>query len=265
MFEGTASTPLFAKRFIQTLPSSFISTQLVYWELSNNILTWYAAFFATVARARLDMAIDYHVSDMTRFTSDFIKENVYHECSHASQYTYAGNSWYSDFVSAELNEILVHNDINDPFNPYGNGTSNNSPTIALGEAWGYHIGHFLAEQRYGTTARCQQEQYPGGAICCNTNYTGHPHTDVLENFNPNLQSDPFRWIPKGLMYDLMDNAEPGATLVNDQVSGYTIQQIFTALQSDVSNMAQYRARLLSQNPGNPTNVNLNALFASYGY
>ena len=265
MFEGLASTPLFAKRFIQTLPSSFISTQLVYWELSNNIITWYLAFFATVARARLDMAIDYHRADMTRFTSDFIKEDVYHECSHASQYVYSGNSWYGDFVSALLAEIVAHPGNQDPLNPYGSGTTNNSPIIALGESWGYHIGHFVTDQRYGATAICQSEQ-DGGAVCCNTNFNGRPHIDVLEQFIPTLATDRFRWIPKGLMNDLMDNVgEPGATFVNDQVFGYTIQQIFTALQSDVSTMAQYRARLLAQNPGNPTNVNVNALFASYGY
>jgi hypothetical protein len=82
---------------------------------------------------------------------------------------------------------------------------------------------------------------------------------------PNLQTDPFRWMPKGLMYDLMDNGEPPATHVNDVVSGYTIAQIFAALQSDVTTVSQYKARLLQQNPGNPTNANLNALFTSYGF
>ena len=28
--------------------------------------------------------------------------------------------------------------------------------------------------------------------------------DVEENFNPNLSSDPFNWIPQGLFYDLND-------------------------------------------------------------
>lgn len=77
---------------------------------------------------------------------------------------------------------------------------------------------------------------------------------------------PFYWIPKGLMEDLMDNGEPTATTkVNDLVSGYTINQIFTALQSDVTSLSQYKARLLQQNPGNTSNNNLNALFTSYGY
>jgi hypothetical protein len=60
--------------------------------------------------------------------------------------------------------------------------------------------------------------------------TNHPEIDVLEYFTPGLPSDPFRWMPKGLMYDLMDNGEPvGVTGVNDLVSGYSINQMFAAL------------------------------------
>lgn len=262
-FSGLASTPLFGKRFIQNLPSSFINLQLLYWEINNvPIIGWYVSFFAAVARARLDMAIDYHLSDMTNFTSDFIKETVYHECGHASQYTYSGNTWYTNAVSAELAEQAAHPNPNDSYNPYGTGITSNSPIIALSEAWGYHIGHFLAEQRYGTAASCHLEQI-GGVNCCYNTFTGHPNLDVLENFNPNLSSDPFKWIPKGLMEDLIDDT-PNEILVNDHVSGLTIQQIFTALQSDVSTMSQYKARLLQQ-IGNGQLTQINNLFSSYNY
>lgn len=74
------------------------------------------------------------------------------------------------------------------------------------------------------------------------------------------------YLPKGLMWDLIDNGENFTVSgVNDQVSGYTIKQIFTALQNDVSSIPQYKTRLLSQNPGNPTNGFINNLFTSYGY
>lgn len=87
---------------------------------------------------------------------------------------------------------------------------------------------------------------------------------MLENFNPNL-SDPFKWIPKGLMWDLMDNtAEPPKTSVNDQVFGFTTQQIFAALQSDVSSVSAYKSRLIQQNAGYQT-TQVNALFTSYNY
>ncbi len=161
-------------------------------------------------------------------------------------------------------EIEAHTSQNDQYNPYGTGNTSNSPIIAPGESWGYHMGHFLAEQRYGITASCQNEQI-GNFTFCNNNFTGHPHLDVLENFVPTLQADPFKWIPKGLMRDLMDNTtEPSQTLVNDQVINYSIQQIFAALQSDITSVSGYKARLIQQNPGNQTTQVTN-LFASYNY
>ena len=61
---------------------------------------------------------------------------------------------------------------------------------------------FWAEQRYGVLGSCQFEQKGGFSYCPGGSV--HPHIDVLEAFDPNLAADPFRWIPKGLMQDLMD-------------------------------------------------------------
>lgn len=70
------------------------------------------------------------------------------------------------------------------------------------------------------------------------------------------------------MQDLMDNT-PGEFVVNDPVSGFTISQIFNALQSDVTTVQQYRARLILQNPNSTANPNLSTqittLFTSYHY
>lgn len=195
---------------------------------------------------------------MKKFTSYI--SLFYHEMSHASHYTQVGTTWYTQFVNAELAEIVAHP--SGSLNPYGDGHSSNSPIIALGEAWAYHMGHFLADQRYGVNASCHIEQ-PGHTFC--PNGTNHPHIDVLENFIPSLTADPFQWIPKGLMEDLMDNgAEPSQTLVTDQVSGFSISQIFSALQSDITTVPTYRARFIQQNPGNQT-TQITALFASYNY
>ena len=54
-----------------------------------------------------------------------------------------------------------------PLNPYGDGHSSNSPIIALGEAWAYHIGQYFTGLRYGNTSRCAGEQsicYGNGEI-----------------------------------------------------------------------------------------------------
>ena len=127
----------------------------------------------------------------------------------------------------------------------------------------------MAEQRYGTLGSCHNEQVGGFNYCPNppTN-TAHPNIDVLEAFDPNLTANPFRWIPKGLMQDLMDNT-PTEVRVNDPVSGFTIPQIFNGLQSDVITVQQYRARLILQNPNSTANPNLSTqittLFTSYHY
>ena len=255
VYNGLSATPLFGKRLISDIPLSFVNTFFV------GVATSITSIIGGITRARLDMVIDYHQNDIGNLTSDYIKSTVYHEASHGSQYSQMGTVWYTNFVNAELAETAKHPF--DQYTPYGDGGSSNSPIIALGEAWGYHMGHFLADQRYGITASCQIEQN-GGLECCNNNYTGHPHIDVLENFIHPLVSDQFQWIPKGLFWDLMDNGEPPFTMINDQVSGYTIQQIFAAYQPDVTTLQQYRDRLLQQNNNNQQTQILN-LFQSYGY
>ncbi|MEO8822887.1 MAG: hypothetical protein ABI366_04870 [Ginsengibacter sp.] len=64
-------------------------------------------------------------------------------------------------------------------------------------------------------------QLAGYGIFYYPNGINHTHIDVLENFNPNLTSDPFKWIPKGLFYDLFDPANeirPTTGPVTDAVS-----------------------------------------------
>lgn len=70
------------------------------------------------------------------------------------------------------------------------------------------------------------------------------------------------------MEDLMDN-KPTENTVNDLVTGFTIPQIFNALQSDITTVQQYWARLILQNPNSTVNPNLSTqltlLFSSYQY
>ena len=155
------------------------------------------------------------------------------------------------------------------YNPYGTGTTSHSPIIALGEGWAYHMGHFLSDQQYGVNGSCTSEQIDafgfGIAFCPNPPaFTDRPQINVLEFFDPNLTTDPFRWIPKGLMEDMMDNTNEINAPITDQVSGFSIQQLYLALQADVNSVPQYRAGLIQQNPGNQTNAVTN-LFQEYHY
>lgn len=89
---------------------------------------------------------------------------------------------------------------------------------------------------------------------------------AMEAFDPNLQNDPFRWMPFGIMHDLRDdtNTEEIFPPTDDQVSGFTLQEMFNALQSDVINPIQFRDRLLLQNSNNQQ-TEVNTLFRRYGY
>jgi hypothetical protein len=76
------------------------------------------------------------------------------------------------------------------------------------------------------------------------------HWWALEDYDPNLSDDPSRWMPLGVLHDLMDDRVDNIDLVDDNVSGYTQQKFFNALQSDVISIPHYKARLLQQNNNN---------------
>ena len=195
-----------------------------------------------------------------------MNELFYHELTHAARYAALGNAWYSTFVNAEITEIVSNVTLG--YSPYGDGTNSSSPIVALGESWAYYIGHIFSDKQYGTSAGCWSEQdgLPG-TTWCNYNGTGHPHLDVEENFNPNLSADHFEWIPQGLFRDLNDNSnEQKATggFVNDNVSGYTNQQMFNAFQSTIFTLQDYRLKLIQLNPNNQS-TEITNLFADYHY
>lgn len=91
----------------------------------------------------------------------------------------------------------------------------------------------------------------------------------MEDFSPFRTFDPFHWIPDVLYYDLMDNRNDQfvpnpRVLINDAVFGFTNQQFFNALESDVKSLSAFRQRLLQQNGNNQANE-VTQLFNAYGY
>ena len=137
------------------------------------------------------------------------------------------------------------------------------------ESWAYCMGHFLSDRTYGTNADNLVEQ---GIFYQNNNPVAglSSHLNLLEDFSPFRNNDPFRWIPEGLFYDLRDNrndqlAIPQRVLINDEVSAYSNKQMFSAFQSNINTLQDYRLRLIQQNPGNPTTNQATNLFMQYGY
>jgi hypothetical protein len=200
------------------------------------------------------------------FILGFIKTTVYHELTHSAHYVKLGNSWYSQFVGAEVNEVI--NTFFSSNKPYGDGSNTfDSPIIALGESWAYHIGEFFADREYGAASQPAGEQFTNYR---NGDITGlNSHLIALENYDPHLTGYPFDWIPKGLFYDMMDtrndiNSVPRIVSINDQVTGYTNQQFFNAFSSNITDLTAYRQNLLQQNGNNQSPQVIN-LFQQYGY
>lgn len=261
---GGGATPLFRVRTADGLVEAVVTTFALSKFGPAGVTTAVINAVIAILKRQVDVLYSYKYDNVGDLTSDAISELMYHELSHAATYPQAGNGWYSAFVDAEINEI-VFNAFDGNFRPYGHGDTPNSPIIAVGEGWAYYYGNFIADLRYGTLAPDQLEQ-TGGFIAQQGNGTGHPHIDVVEAFNPNQGTDNFRWIPQGVFLDLSDSGAdtfPNST-INDQVSGYTNQQMFQAIEFDVRSVQSYRDRLLVRNSFNQA-ANVQNLFQQYNY
>jgi hypothetical protein len=131
------------------------------------------------------------------------------------------------------------------------------------------MGHFLTNRKYGAASGGFDEQ--GNTYMNNSPVAGlSSNLNLLEDFNPRRTvEDPFYWIPQGLFYDLMDNrndfnAVPQRVPIIDNVFGFTNQQLFNALDADISNLPAYRSRLLNENANNQA-AGVTTIFQFYEY
>ncbi len=139
----------------------------------------------------------------------------------------------------------------------------------VGEMWGNHCQYIFTNRHYGNGG-ANGSFLDGGftALLQGTDWRNvsgglNANLNAIENYNPNPNINVQWWIPQGLCYDLTDPV--GETFpVIDNVAGYTTEQCFNALQSDVRTVPGFRGRLLQQN-GNSQILNMNDLFFRYGY
>jgi hypothetical protein len=201
--------------------------------------------------------------DPSFLTTDRYSELVYHELSHASHYSQVGTSWWLKLGIAENK--------NPGSGTYGECCTNYAPCIALAEGWAYFFGHYLADKQWKQNSTPFPEQgdltVMSNLMFFSNQNNLSSHLHFLESFDPKRQLDPNNWIPKGLLYDLIDPDHemfPGANRVDDKVSGYSCSQIYRAMQSDIESMNDFMQRLfeLSNNRQREETV---SLFRQYGY
>jgi hypothetical protein len=240
-----------------------------YYIAKQNIIGAGITSLLSILKNRMDVIIGYSSSDVNcRMTSVLLKSIVYHELGHAQHFTQAGCGYWTNQRNAVVTELSKFNQ--PQFHPYGNGTdASTAPILALGEMWGNHSEKIYAEQYFGNGGAAAAQfisLMQGAQYSNNTTITPNLNANFwsLESFDPNLLSDVHRWIPQGLPYDLFDNRIDPTTLVIDNVTGYTINQCFNALQPNVQSIPAFRDRLLL-NSGNNQQAAVNQLFQQYGY
>jgi hypothetical protein len=190
-------------------------------------------------------------------------ELVYHELSHASHYNQVGNNWWLKLGIAENK--------NPGEGTYGECCTDYAPCIALAEGWAYFFGHYLADKKWKNYSTPFPEQ--GNLteminliyFSNQNNLSSHIH--FLESYDPHRQLDPNKWIPKGLLYDLIDPAHesfPQSNQIDDQVFGYSTKQIFDAMQPNIGSIDEFMHKLI-QLDNNRQHAQTISLFKQYGY
>ncbi len=258
------ATPMWNKCNNNSVPNAFV----LYYVATANFIGSAVTLVANTLKNQMDMIIGYASADYNcLMTSSYLKSVVYHELGHAQHFTQAGCSYWTTERNAIVTELSKLNQVN--FHPYGTGNdATTAPIIAVSEMWGNHCEKIYSERHYGN----------GGAVAANfisrmqgIQYFNNAGSGLnanlwsLENFNPNGNQDVHWWIPQGLPYDLFDarNDFPFPN-INDNVNGYTINQVFNALQPNIQSIPAFRDRLLL-NSGNNQQAAVNQLFLQYGY
>ena len=262
--ENAGAAPMWNKCNNNVIPASFAT----FFVANSNFVLAGVTVLTTILKNQMDMIIGYKSTDYNCvLTSSQLRSVVYHELGHAQHYSQAGCDFWTQYRNAIVTELSKLNQVD--FHPYGTGNDQSTaPILATGEMWGNHVEKWYSERHYGNGgavavnffSRLQGLAFSNDATSgLNANYWS------IENFNPNRNQDVHRWIPQGLPYDLWDNRNEFPTpFIDDNATGFTINQSFNALQSDVHSISAFRDRLLQQN-GNNQQVQVNTLINAYNY
>ncbi len=180
------------------------------------------------------------------FASDYLKDVMYHELAHASHMNQAGPHFWQDFVAG----VIEEGGYGDPTGPYAG-------MIAISESWAEFIANTYSHRNYG-------------------NLTSRVNNETYEEF---LEKRIHFWdfLPVGLHHDLLDDVDDAPITIewngtevlvddiDDRVSGFTIEQMFSTLGGFTKSIGIYKNKLETmylQNSGN-TQEEFDTLFEQY--
>jgi hypothetical protein len=207
-----------------------------------------------------DVHLGWRTFDINSLTTSKVTINVAQQLGLQYLSKVAGMNRYNDYYSSLMNTW------DDAYGYFGAGQVQwwlggyQPELIAIWQAFAQHLGHTIANQVFGWGEHSFVLQgitwASGGGISSSSKY--------LEQFNPNVafSNDPLKWIPAGLINDLMDTNNESSP-VNDNVSGFTYGEIQAAYSSGPSTMLAFKNALKAIKPSQATAID--QLFASYNY
>lgn len=214
-----------------------------------------------------DINLHYRTADINSLTASKVSFTTAQQLSIAFLNKIEKLSPYAGEGLAEYNfssQYVTHVYNYDNYRPFGNGMDNATAyrrgLTAIWQCFAQHMGHTVADRLYGTGA--QEFNLQGKNWVSDANKSSH--AKYLEEFDPTLRApiDYFGWIPVGLINDLIDSDTDPFPIV-DNVSGFTYQEIQTALLGKPSSVNDFKNQLKSLKPGQ--SLQIDQLFSSYGY
>lgn len=235
---GNASTPMLGH-----IPNSSTSlvTQYLIGVFDGQNITNYPNLFNLITGLLPDMTISVPQASEPTYYNSRLALTTMHELSHASHYQRVGNTWWLNFIWQTVKAPAV------PGNPYGNPTN----YIDVGESWAQFLGVNYALRRYPNGSGFERATAGGNSPNSGIYFAigDYYHMeDLLEN---EYWFYGGRWIPYGLYHDFMDdtNSAPNNPVETwDRIRGVTIQQLYNAHGSQMTEMYIYRCNFTSQNP-----------------
>jgi hypothetical protein len=218
----------------------------------------------------LSVYLNWITSDINSMTTSKVTINVAQQLGLVYLWKVHGTSndginVYSGYVEAinYVNYQVSYKQIPAYYFPFGNGipiNNYNPGIIAMFQAFAQHLGHTIADRIYGygeSNFVLQGKTWlSGGGVSSSTKY--------LEGFDPNIgePSELFKWIPVGIINDLIDN-NPDPFPVVDNVSGFTYSDVQAAYYMEPTTMVGFKNALKVIKPAQAAAID--QLFTSYGY
>lgn len=260
-FNNSGSAPMLRQMLKQGAPANIINQAVVMFTLSSSLPAIGFSVEAYINIAPPDIAIGCkREPNLDDYSTDRIREVVYHEMGHAVHYRKVGVNYWRDVVDFESQRIFESGGADS----YGNGSHAGAGKIHLVETWGNHIGHLYTHRRY-------KSHHSLGTPLTEKSWMGELESRI-SLYGQNA------WIKFPVLLDLMDNniqnntiqmyedqafmgVPPGA---NDNVSGFTNSMFYSELGSQ--DMTDFINKLKNNHlPGTGNSVSsFDLLMSTYG-